>query len=111
LFRAEGTLPPIRGPGPADIIGLNERRTQLVAPDISLIGASVDQLSFPHHQGHPPAVHWDEMPGAIRWFLLLPAVARHRLGIPAAAASILAAKTTTAIREIMMADLDTLGQQ
>jgi hypothetical protein len=44
-----GTLPPIRGQGPADIIGFNERRAALVATHIPLIGVGVDQLSLPCH--------------------------------------------------------------
>src|SRR5688500_6753695 len=47
-----GTLPPIRGQGPADIVGLNERRAQLVAPHIPFIRAGVDQLSLPGHVGN-----------------------------------------------------------
>jgi hypothetical protein len=41
-----GTFPPIRGQGPADIVGLNERRAQLVATHIPLIGAGIGQLSL-----------------------------------------------------------------
>src|SRR5687768_15336579 len=44
-----GTLPPIRGQGAADIVGLNERRAKLVASDIPLISAGIDQLSLPSH--------------------------------------------------------------
>jgi len=43
------TLPPIRGQGSADIVGLNEGRAQLVAADIPFIGTGVDQLSFAGH--------------------------------------------------------------
>ena len=44
-----GTLPPIRGQGAADIVGLNERRAQLVAAHIPFIGAGIDQLSLASH--------------------------------------------------------------
>jgi hypothetical protein len=44
-----GTLPPVRGQGSADIVGLNERRAQLVAAHIPFIGAGVDQFAFACH--------------------------------------------------------------
>jgi hypothetical protein len=44
-----GTLPPIRGQGPADIVGLNERRAKLVAPDVAFVRACVDELSLTGH--------------------------------------------------------------
>jgi hypothetical protein len=44
-----GTLPPVRGQGSADIVGLNERRAQLVATDIALVITGIDQLSLPNH--------------------------------------------------------------
>jgi hypothetical protein len=47
-----GTCPPIRGQGSADIVGVNERRAQLVATHIPLIGAV--SISFAAgHWGRP----------------------------------------------------------